>query len=143
MAGLIVPQLAYFDVVDVYLLGTNLWHSASLIRIADQYVQGAVMPDGFFAESSSPEVRNFVATFEETYQEKPDFIEAVVYDSALMLFNAVSRPNIQYRNQIRDELIHLNNFPGITGNTRFDENGEAQKKLYLLRIRGKRFVPVN
>ena len=143
MAGLIVPQLAYFDVVDVYLLGTNLWHSASLIRIADQYVQGAVMPDGFFAESSSPEVRNFVATFEETYQEKPDFIEAVVYDSALMLFNAVSRPNIQYRNQIRDELIHLNNFPGITGNTRFDENGEAQKKLYLLRIKGKRFVPVN
>ncbi|CAB1063336.1 hypothetical protein D1BOALGB6SA_8119 [Olavius sp. associated proteobacterium Delta 1] len=140
LAGLIVPQLAYFDIKDVYLLGTNLWHSDTLIRIADQYVQGAVMPDGFFAEGTSPAVQNFVAKFEETYQEKPDFIEAVVFDSAMILFHAVSRPHIRYRNEIRDELLNLDNFPGITGITRFDENGEVQKKLHLLRIKGKRFV---
>jgi len=140
IAGLIVPQLAYYDVKDVYLLGTNLWHSDSLIRIADQYVQGAVMPDGFFAESSSPAVQKFVTSFEETYQEKPDFIEAVVFDSAMILFHAVSRPHIRYRNEIRDELLNLDNFPGITGTTRFDENGEVQKRLHLLRIKGKRFV---
>jgi len=140
LAGLIAPQLAYFDIKDVYLLGTNLWHSDSLIRIADQYVQGAVMADGFFAESTSPAVQNFVTKFEETYQEKPDFIEAVVFDSALILFHAVSRPHIRYRNEIRDELLNLDNFPGITGITRFDEKGEVQKKLRLLRIKGKRFV---
>lgn len=140
LAGLIVPQLAYYDIKDVYLLGTNLWHSDSLIRIADQYVQGAVMPDGFFAESTSPAVQNFVAKFEETYQAKPDFIEAVVYDSAMILFHAVSRPHIRYRSEIRDELLNLVNFPGVTGDTRFDENGEVQRKLHLLRIKGKRFV---
>jgi ABC-type branched-subunit amino acid transport system substrate-binding protein/TolA-binding protein len=140
LAGLIVPQLAYFDIKDVYLLGTNLWHSDSLIRIADQYVQGAVMADGFFAESTSPAVQNFVTKFEETYQEKPDFIEAVVFDSALILFQAVSRPHIRYRNEIRDELLNMENFPGTTGITRFDETGEVQKKLYLLRIKGKGFV---
>jgi ABC-type branched-subunit amino acid transport system substrate-binding protein len=140
LAGLIVPQLAYFDIKDVYLLGTNLWHSDTLIRIADRYVQGAVMPDGFFAESTSPAVHNFVKKFEDTYQETPDFIEAVVFDSAMILFHAVSRPHIRYRNEIRDELLNLVNFPGITGFTRFDENGEVQKKLHLLRIKGKRFV---
>ena len=140
LAGLIVPQLAYFDIKDVYLLGTNLWHSDSLIRMADQYVQGAVMADGFYAESTSPVVQNFVTKFEETYQEKPDFIEAVVFDSALILFHAVSRPHIRYRTEIRDELLNLDYFPGTTGITRFDETGEVQKKLYLLRIKGKRFV---
>jgi ABC-type branched-subunit amino acid transport system substrate-binding protein/TolA-binding protein len=139
-AGLIVPQLAYFDIKDVYLLGTNLWHSDSLIKIADQYVQGAIMPDGYFGESDSPIVQEFVKAFEETYQEKPDYIEAVVYDSAMILFQAVSRSHIRYRNDIRDELLGLDNFPGVTGITRFDENGEAQKKMYLLRIKGKRFV---
>lgn len=140
LVGLIVPQLAYFDIKDVYLLGTNLWHSDALIRIADQYVQGAILPDGFFAESSSPAVQEFVTTFQDTYQEKPDFIEAVVYDSAMMLFHAVTRPHIRYRTDIRDELANIENFPGITGNTRFDENGEVQKKLHLLRIKGKGFV---
>jgi ABC-type branched-subunit amino acid transport system substrate-binding protein/TolA-binding protein len=140
IAGLIVPQLAYHDIKDVYLLGTNLWHSDSLIKIAEQYVQGAVMPDGFFAESNSAAVKAFVAAFEETYQDKPDFIEAVVFDSAMILFHAVSRPEIRYRNEIRDELLNLDGFPGVTGYTRFDENGEVLRKLHLLRIKGKRFV---
>lgn len=139
-AGQIVPQLAYHDIKDVYILGTNLWHSDSLIKIADQYVQGAVMPDGFFAASPSPRVQKFVKDFEETYQETPDFIEAIVYDTAMILFNVVSREQIRYRSEIRDELLNLDAFPGVTGLTRFDENGDAQKKLYLLRVKGKKFV---
>ena len=139
-AGQIVPQLAYHDIKDVYILGTNLWHSDSLIKIADQYVQGAVMPDGFFAASPSPRVQKFVKDFEETYQETPDFIEAIVYDTAMILFNVVSREQIRYRSEIRDELLNLDAFPGVTGLTRFDENGDAQKKLYLLRVKGRKFV---
>ncbi len=142
-AGQIVPQLAYHDIKDVYILGTNLWHSDSLIKIADQYVQGAVMPDGFFAASPSPRVQKFVKDFEETYQETPDFIEAIVYDTAMILFNVVSREQIRYRSEIRDELLNLDAFPGVTGLTRFDENGDAQKKLYLLRVKGKKFVELD
>jgi len=138
--GQIVPQLAYFDIKDVYLLGTNLWHSDSLIKIADQYVQGAVMPDGFFAQSTSPRVQKFVKVFEETYQETPGYVAAVVYDSAMILFNVVSRPHIRYRTEIRDELFNLENYPGVTGITRFDENGDVLKNMHLLRIKGKRFV---
>jgi branched-chain amino acid transport system substrate-binding protein len=52
----------------------------------------------------------------------------------------VSRPHIRYRTEIRDELFNLENFPGITGITRFDENGDVLKKMHLLRIKGKRFV---
>jgi branched-chain amino acid transport system substrate-binding protein len=142
-AGQIVPQLAYHDIKDVYILGTNLWHSDSLIKIAEQYVQGAVMPDGFFAASPSPRVQKFVKDFEETYQETPDFIEAIVYDTAMILFNVVSREQIRYRSEIRDELLNLDAFPGVTGLTRFDENGDAQKKLYLLRVKGKKFVELD
>ena len=142
-AGQIVPQLAYHDIKDVYILGTNLWHSDSLIKIAQQYVQGAVMPDGFFAASPSPRVQKFVKDFEETYQETPDFIEAIVYDTAMILFNVVSREQIRYRSEIRDELLNLDAFPGVTGLTRFDETGDAQKKLYLLRVKGKKFVELD
>ncbi len=69
-AGLIVPQLAYYDIEDVYLLGTNLWHSPKMIEMARDYVQGAIMPDGFFPDSQNLRVREFVKLFEDTYAER-------------------------------------------------------------------------
>ncbi|MGD1986712.1 MAG: penicillin-binding protein activator [Desulfobacterales bacterium] len=139
-AGLIIPQLAYHDIKDVYLLGTNLWHSEVLIKMAPQYVQGAIMPDGFFAGSSAPVVQEFVSAFEETYQEKPGFIEAVVYDSAMMLFSVLAQPDLRFKSDLKNKLISMEPFMGVTGPTHFDENGEAQKQLHLLRIKGREFV---
>jgi len=141
-AGLIIPQLAFYDVRDIYLLGTNLWHSDTLIEMAAQYVQGAIMPDGFFAESSEPAVQDFVSVFEETYQEKPGFIEAVVYDSAMILLGVLNQPEIRFKSDIKNELLNRDGFSGVTGPTYFDENGEAQKELYLLQIKGRKFVEV-
>jgi ABC-type branched-subunit amino acid transport system substrate-binding protein len=140
IAGLIIPQLAFYDVNDIYLLGTNLWHSDLLIEMAAQYVQGAIMPDGFFAESSEPAVQNFVQTFEETYQERPGFIEAVVYDTAMIIFGVLNKPDLRFKSELKNELLNMTVFSGITGPTYFDENGEAQKQLYLLKIKGRRFV---
>ena len=139
-AGLIIPQLAFYDIKDVYLLGTNLWHSDDLIKMATPYVQGAIMPDGFFAESSDPVVQDFVRAFEDTYEEKPGFIEAVVYDSAMMVFSVLIKPDLQFKSELRNELLNLTDFVGVTGPTHFNEDGEAQKQLHLLRIRGKKFV---
>jgi len=139
-SGLILPQLAFYDVVGIQLLGTNLWHSHRLIQMAQQFVQGAIMVDGFFAESNSKKVKDFVNIFEETFDEKPGFIEAVAYDTAMILFNLVSRNDIQSRSQVKDEIMNLRNFHGLTGETSFDPIGNAQKKLYLLQIEKDDFI---
>jgi ABC-type branched-subunit amino acid transport system substrate-binding protein len=139
-AGLIIPQLAFYDVKDIYLLGTNLWHSDTLIKMAAQYAQGAIMPDGFFSESSAPVVQEFVQIFEETYQEKPGFIEAVAYDSAMMVFGVLNQPDLRFKSELKNGLLNMTVFSGITGPTYFDENGDALKQLYLLRIKGRKFV---
>ncbi|MBU4413949.1 MAG: penicillin-binding protein activator, partial [Proteobacteria bacterium] len=139
-AGLIIPQLSFYDVDNVYLFGTNLWRSDILIKMARQYVQNAIMPDIFFAESSSEKVRDFVRTFEKTFMEKPGFIEAVAYDTAMMLFQIVSRPDVRFRSAVKNELMKLSNFQGVTGLTSFDNNGELRKDLYLLKIKGNKFI---
>jgi ABC-type branched-subunit amino acid transport system substrate-binding protein len=139
-AGLIIPQLAFYDVKDIYLLGTNLWHSDTLVEMAAKYVQGAIMPDGFFAGSAAPGVQDFVQIFEETYQEKPGFIEAVVYDSAIMVFGVLNKPDLRFKSEFKNALLNMPVFAGITGPTYFDENGDAQKQLYLLRVKGRKFV---
>jgi branched-chain amino acid transport system substrate-binding protein len=139
-SGLIIPQLAFYDVKDTYLFGTNLWHSDSLIDMTFKHAQGAIMPDGFFAESRSKNVKQFIDSYDKIFHQKPGFIEAVAYDTALILFQTVSRPDVRFRSVLKNELKRLEGFQGVTGLTSFDGNGDAIKNLYLLQIRGQRFV---
>ena len=139
-SGLLIPQLAFYDIVGVHLFGINLWHSDRLIKMAKQFVQGNIMADGFFAGSSSQKVKDFVEMFEETFDEKPGFIEAVAYDTAMILFDLVSRNDIQSRSEIKNSIMNLQNFQGVTGVTSFDNTGNAHKEIYLLQIQGDKFI---
>jgi len=140
--GLIAPQLAYHGVTNILLLGTNLWHSEKLIEMASDYVQGAIISEGFFAESPSPAVQEFVRTFKEVFGRMPAFLEAQAYDTATILFSLVNRPQVWSRHSLKNALLSLKDFPGVTGVTSFRQNGEADKPVYLLKIVGQRFVQV-
>jgi ABC-type branched-subunit amino acid transport system substrate-binding protein/Flp pilus assembly protein TadD len=140
--GLITPQLLFHDVEDVLLLGSNLWHSERLIKMAGRYVQGAVVPDGFFVDSIFPEVQDFVDSYEEVFGRSPEFLEAQAFDGAMILFEAVNSPDVRSRRSLMMALMGLRDFPGVTGRTSFNETGDVEKELYLLSVEGRRFVQI-
>lgn len=141
-AGLIAPQLLYHDISRVLILGTNLWHSDKLISIAQSYVQGAVLPEGFFLSSQSPKVREFVASYQEVFGKQPSYIAAQAYDAARMMLVSVSRPDVQTRYALKTALAGMKDYPGVTGLTSFDATGDALKDLCLLKIEGRNFVQI-
>lgn len=138
--GLLIPQLAFYDVDPVYLLGTNLWHSAELIQMAHEYMQRSIIPVGFFADAESEQVRSFVSGFRETFGQTPGFIEAISYDTAAILLELTGRDAILSRTALRDALTEMKDYPGVTGLTSFEPNGEVSKQLDLLGIHSKEFV---
>lgn len=141
--GLIIPQLAFHDIDDVYLLGTNLWHSKKLVDMTKEYIQRAIIPDGFFSESTSVRIRDFVEKFENTYGQKPGFIEAIAYDTSMILFQILRKPDVRSRNAIKNALLHLKDFQGVTGLTSFNDTGDVKKQLSLLRIKDDKFVELD
>lgn len=143
MLGLVLPHLAYHDIDNVTLLGTNLWYSDELLREAGEYMQGAVFPADFYPESRSPRVRQFIADFESIYGRRPGFIEAIAYDSARLLLKILRDPEIRLRAGIRHALFQDVPMEGVTGDVRFDSQGEPTKALVLLRIEGKGFVEID
>lgn len=139
-AGLILPQLTFYDVKHVYLLGTNLWHSEKLIQMAQKYAQSALIPDGFDADSTAEPTKSFVKRFSSVYGERPGFMEAVAYDTARMLFHAAGQSHVRSRAGLRNEILGHTDYHGLTGPTAFSAEGEAQKRLFLFRVKGDRFV---
>jgi ABC-type branched-subunit amino acid transport system substrate-binding protein len=143
VAGLILPQLVYHDVNDIYLAGTNLWHSKQLIEMTRAYAQNAVITDGFFSESQNRIVQNFVDAYQKIYERRPGLIEAFAFDTATMLFNLVSQSEETHRHLLRDSLQQLSQMNGVTGPTAFEMNGEAIKTLSLLRLKGGQFLEIS
>jgi ABC-type branched-subunit amino acid transport system substrate-binding protein len=111
--------------------------------MAGEYVQDAILADVFYAEGSNENVQEFIMRFEAVYGQRPDFIEALAYDAAMIAFQAASNPRVESRKDLMDELRNLYNFEGITGPTSFKENGDAVKKLYLLQVHDNKFVELN
>ncbi|WP_236890571.1 penicillin-binding protein activator [Desulfoluna limicola] len=139
---LILPQLAFHDLGGVYTLGTNLWHNADLMDAASKHLGQSIIPDGFFARSRDPRVKRFVTAFKGAFGRTPDYIEAVAYDSALLVLGILAEKAPAGRSDVRDALLAVNAFPGVTGSTSFDGTGDADKTLTLLKGKGRRFVEV-
>ena len=140
--GLILPQLRFYDVTDAVLLGTNLWHSDKLVSLAGKYLQQAVIPEGFFAESDEPQVVRFVERFREAYDRTPGYVEAVAYDTALIAFHVMAGKPTSHKD-LRDKLLDMESVRGVTGITSFSETGEAEKMIYLLRGNADGFVEIS
>ena len=138
-AGLVIPQLAYYDIRDILLLGTNLWNSKALLQMSGEFMKNTLITDAFFAESPSEQVQAFVASFQDVYGKVPGVIEALAYDSALMLFQTMRQTATDSRRDLKHALLQLDGFEGVSGPTGFRSNGEADKTLQMLRIKRGRF----
>ncbi len=141
-AGLILPQLHFFDVRGVAFLGPHEWDSPKLLEIAGPAAEGAVFVSAFDPRSDKPGVQEFVMRFEEAYGEAPRVEAAEAYDAARMLRALVEGSDSPSPEQLRGELFVVRDFIGVTGISGFGEHGEPRKQLQLTRVTRGRFEPL-
>lgn len=139
-AALIIPQLAFHDLTGLRLLGVNLWHDRSLIEMADTFAEGVVFPTGFFPRQADSAIAAFMEDFQAAYGQEPGYIEAAAYDAAMILLEALSRPEVHSRAQLLDHLTAGRPFAGLTGEGYFDPRGELRQSLSLVTVHDGEFV---
>ncbi|MFA5073814.1 MAG: penicillin-binding protein activator [Nitrospirota bacterium] len=137
--GLLIPQLAYYNIKDIVMIGSNDWHSQDLIDRAERHAEGALFTDGFFPESTDPAIKSMVDAYRSAYQETPDILAAQSYDATMMILSLLKQQK-ETPQAIRDGLLATKDYPGISGLTTFSGSGEAQKKLFFIRIQNGKFV---
>ena len=139
--AMIAPQLAFHDVLGVRLIGTRPWQSPQLLELT-HYLQGAVFSSGFAADSEDPRVVAFVNDYRNNFGVIPSILAASGYDTIRLLKTILTQGNLQTRNDLRQALVDLPVFDGVTGPFSFDTEGEARKTPLLLTISGNRAVSI-
>ncbi|MEA3464723.1 MAG: penicillin-binding protein activator [Thermodesulfobacteriota bacterium] len=132
--ALIAPQLVYYGIENVQLFGINGWNSSTLIQQAGRYTQGAIFSDGFYVNSQDAQVVAFVNAYQQRFSDKPSILAAQGYDSAQMLLAMLSKPEIVSPQMLQQVLLDIDNYRGVTGIQGFDDFGEAQSKLFLIKM---------
>jgi len=140
--NLILPQLAFNDARDIYLIGTNLWHDESLLKGVKGYNKKVIIPDGFLDSSKNPVTEEFTKKFESLFNHKPQFLEAISYDTASILFITAMDKAVDSRESLKNALKGKRIYEGVTGQTLFDQQGIAHRPLFLMTIKNGEFVEI-
>jgi len=139
---LIAPQLAFHEVSGVRLLGTGDWLNPELLRLAQNHVRGAVFAAPFDPASRFEFVAHFVETFSGTFGAQPDLFAAHAYDATnlLMVQMAAGRDD---RDDVREGIVETQGYPGASGVLSILLDGNAQKRPYLMGVRGSSFISLD
>lgn len=141
--SMLAPQLMFYGIKDVTLLGINGWNAPELASRAGRFLEQSVFVDSFFRASKNPEVQRFVELYRQAYKEEPSVLEAQAFDAANMMLQVMDDPTVRNRDDLRQKLRQLKDFRGVTGTTGFDQYGEALKKLYLLSVKHGQVVEIH
>jgi ABC-type branched-subunit amino acid transport system substrate-binding protein len=129
----------------VQLLGSRFWNDMSVLVAGDGKLDGAVFVDAFDLTSTNPKVAAFQTrhrTFfgHHAQYRPPTYYAGLSYDTANLLMSLLQQPGNQSRLALRNALVHMEPFFGVTGWTRFKENGEAEKESMFFRIKSNEIL---
>ncbi|MGZ4987210.1 MAG: ABC transporter substrate-binding protein, partial [Limisphaerales bacterium] len=136
--GLIARQARDLG-ITVPLFGGDGWESAKLVEIGGPAIDGAYFSTHFSPEEKSPVIEDFVAKFKKAYNEAPDAMAALGYDSAMLLADAIKRCGTTDEPKLRDALAATKDFPGISGNITIDKDRNATKPAVILQVKDGKF----
>ena len=140
--GLIIPQLAFYNISNVVLLGTNGWNSPELVKMGGKHLKTVYFVDGYYPGSHQSEVRQFVEKFKTNFGEEPVYLSAQAFDAA-NIFIKIIRAGADSRIKMRENLKTVKNFPGVTGKTTLLPSGDSEKNIFALTIKRKKIVQEN
>ena len=137
--GLIVAQARQLG-IKVPLIGGDGWEAPELLQLAGaDALQNTYYSTHFSPESTEPLAQKFVAAYKAKYNESPDAMAALGYDSAMVLADAIRRAGTTDGPKLRDALAATSGFPGATGATTLNEKRDATKPAVIITVKEGRF----
>jgi ABC-type branched-subunit amino acid transport system substrate-binding protein/predicted negative regulator of RcsB-dependent stress response len=140
-AGLITAQLNFHD-MKVPFLGANGWNSPDFARTDDSSIDGAVFVDGFFVDSPTPTVQDFVDRYKKRFQTNPALFAMQGYDAAKLVLDAV-RKGASSGEAVHDQLLTQPDLSSLAGPAAFGPDGTLNRPLFLMQIKRGRFLQLN
>ena len=146
---LILPYSAVYKMKKTKFLGDSGWNDSALpFSPGVSGVRKPVFADSFFLGSKTREMGQLKRIHEQILYRHQNYIgpsayTAHAYDTLMVLIQLLTDERNQSHRDLKDALINMESFQGVTGNLRFDDMGEAKREIHLLTLHRGKIQPLN
>ena len=147
--SLIFPYSEVYKMRKTTFLGDSGWNDSALPYAPGlRGVKNPVFVDSFFLQSKTPAIQQLLRLHERILYRHQNYIgptayTAFAYDTLIILMRLLEDERNQSHRDLRDALLNMEMFPGVTGNLRFDEKGKVEREMQLLTLRRGKIQPLN
>ncbi len=138
--GQIAPMLAYNDVTDVFLIGTNIWNSNEFLRRGQNFVKQSLFTDGFYDKSEQFLGSQFYRTYSDTFNKAPSTFSLMGYDTGLVVKSVLSQ-NVDNRLDFTKIIKENRGIPGALSTLMLNEKKEFIRPVVTLTVKEGEIVP--
>jgi len=131
--------------VKQQFLGVTALEDNKFLELAGAAAEGVIYPlaTGFDSASSDPVIQGFISDFNKKYSYEPGWVEAHAYDAFMLICQAIREvPEPVDGTKIKQYLDRMGDYKGVTGNIRFDKNGDVTKPVVFKTVRNGKFQPL-
>ncbi|NLO39309.1 MAG: ABC transporter substrate-binding protein, partial [Ruminiclostridium sp.] len=134
-AGLIIKQ-ARAQGINAPVLGADGFDSPTLLELAG----ASALNDVYFTNHYSsldkdPAVVKFIVDFKAKYNKEPDAFNALGYDCAKFMIEAIGRAESYTGEAVKNALETTKGFVGVTGTLSVDENHNPVKSIVVIGLK--------
>ncbi|MDF1499355.1 MAG: ABC transporter substrate-binding protein [Anaerolineales bacterium] len=122
------------------IVGSDSWGSAETVELCGEDCYGLFFSTHYAAEGATGATKAFIDKYNENYGYVPDDVGALTWDALNIVKQAIQdcgeiTGDLEAdRLCIRDAMANIEEFPGITGNMTFTEEGDPIKCAVIVRI---------
>jgi branched-chain amino acid transport system substrate-binding protein len=133
-APLIIKQARALG-IEAKIMGGDTWENITIVENAGADAEGIVLSTFFDAglADSSQLAKDFVDGFATSYYTPVPAVSALGYDAYMVLLDAIERAGATDGESILAALNATDGFEGVTGSITFDEIGDAQKNMAVIK----------
>ena len=132
--GLII-KTARAQGIDCPILGADGFDSPELINLAGaDALNNVYFCNHYSSLSEDPTVTSFIEAFKAEYNAEPDAFNALGYDLAKFVCDAIGRADELTGEAVKTALENTENFTGVTGSFTIDECHKQVKSLVVISL---------
>lgn len=125
---------------DAPIVGSDSWGSAETVELCGEDCYGLFFTTHYAAAGATGATKAFIDRYEAAHGYVPDDVGALTWDSLNLVQMAIENCGeitgdiAVDRACVRDALASIKNFPGITGEMTFTEEGDPIKCAVIVKI---------